>query len=249
MKQFPECWTLVVAVGAFGLGCGPKQEGGGAAAAPTAQVATQKSADMVGRCGPEGLIDDCEDNNNQVMKQGGRAGYWYSMVDSEGSTIEPPGGSTFTMTQGGAKGSGYAAHVKGKIPFTAKPYAGMGFNFVDPPGPYDASKYAGISFFAKRGSSGALPKVRLKIPDVNTEPNAGVCKACFNDFGADLELSEDWVEYVLTWADAKQMPDWGDPRPPAIEPSKLYAVQWQVNTRNKEFDFWVDDIAFLGCQK
>jgi endoglucanase len=246
MKHIPELCTLVLAAGAFGLGCGGKQQA--AAAAPVAQVATQKSADQVGRCGPEGLIDDCEDGNNQVLKQGGRGGYWYSMVDTEGSTIEPAAGSTFVMTQGGSKGSGYAAHVKGKIAFSAKPYGGMGFNFVDPPEAYDASKFGGISFFAKRGSSGQ-PKVRLKIPDVDTDPKAGVCKACFNDFGADLELSEDWVEYVLTWEDAKQMPDWGDPRPPAIQPNKIYAVQWQASTRSKDYDVWVDDVAFVGCKK
>ncbi len=245
MKQLAEWCTFLVAVSAAAAGCGPKQDGGGP---PPPQIATQKSADVVGRCGPEGLIDDCEDGNNQILKQDTRAGYWYSAVDTEGSTIEPPAGSAFPMTRGGAKGSGYAAHIKGKIAFSAKPFAVLGFNFVDPKDVYDASKYAGFSFYAKRGA-GSFPKVRLKIPDVDTDPQGNVCKACFNDFGMDLELSEDWVEYVVTWGDTHQMPDWGDPRPPAIQPSKLYSVQWQVNTRSKEYDLWVDDIAFLGCKK
>jgi hypothetical protein len=29
--------------------------------------------------------------------------------------------------------------------------------------------------------------------------------------------------------------------------SKIYGVQFQVNVKNAEFDIWVDDIQFTGC--
>ena len=45
-------------------------------------------------CGPEGMIDDLEDNNNQVMVKDGRSGYWYTFVDEAGSTIEPTAGAS-----------------------------------------------------------------------------------------------------------------------------------------------------------
>jgi endoglucanase len=246
MRKLVEWCALAATAIAVASGCGAKQAGGGP---PPPQVATQKTADMVGRCGPEGLLDDCEDGNNQILKQDTRGGYWYSAVDTEGSTVEPPAGSAFPMTQGGARGSGYAAHIQGKIAVSAKPYAVVGFNFVDPKDAYDASKFGGVTFWAKSGSADANPKVRLKLPDINTDPQGSQCTACFNDFGVDLVLSTDWTEYVLTWQDAQQMPDWGAPRPPSITSNKLYAVQWQTNTRGKEYDIWVDDIAFVGCKK
>ena len=85
-------------------------------------------------------------------------------------------------------------------------------NFVDPKAPYDASKAAGISFWAKRGEN-STGKVRLKVPDVNTDPEGGVCKEpnneCFNDFGYDLNLTTDCKQYIFPWKSMRQMPGWG----------------------------------------
>ena len=55
------------------------------------------------------------------------------------------------MSAGGANGSKHSAHMSGKVGGGAVVYAGMGFNFVDPKGPYNASGYKGISFWAKAG--------------------------------------------------------------------------------------------------
>ena len=72
-------------------------------------------------------------------------------------------GGTFAMSEGG-KSSQFAARFHGKIGTGAPLFGGMGMNFVDPKAPYDASKYAGISFWAKKGEN-STPKVRLKVPD------------------------------------------------------------------------------------
>lgn len=200
-------------------------------------------------CGPEGLIEDGEDNNNQTNVAGGRGGYMYTFVDKAGSTIDPPSGESggiFTPAQGGAEGSQYALRMKGSVGAAAVVYAGMGLNFVDPKGPYDASKYKGVAFWAKKGPN-STGKVRLKVPDINTDPDGKVCSECFNDFGYDLNLTEEWTRYVVPFDQMKQLQGWGSPRKNSIDPSKLYGVQFQVNDKGQTYDIWIDNVEFTGC--
>ncbi len=200
-------------------------------------------------CPASGLFDDGEDNNNQVLLQEGRAGYWYTYADNDGSTIDPPPGATggiFSFTQGGAHGSAYAARMKGSIAKASVVFAAMGANFADPRSPYDASKYGGISFWAKRGPN-TTPKVRFKIPDAATDPEGGKCTDCYNDFGVNLSLSEDWTPYTVLFSSLKQERGWGSPHPKSIDASQVYAVHFQVNDKGKDYDVWVDDLAFTGC--
>lgn len=212
--------------------------------------AEAKTSDAARACPKDlGVISDGENGSNQVADIQGRGGYWYTFVDEAGSSITPEAGSrggTFQMTPGGASGSKAAAHMSGKLGGGGTLYAGMGLNFVDPKGTYDAGKYGGVSFWAKKGA-GSTGKVRLKVPDVATDPDGKQCTECFNDFGLDLELSEEWTEYTIPFSGMKQMKGWGSPRPDGIEPSKLYGLQWQVNDPGAAFDIWVDEIAFTGC--
>ncbi len=60
------------------MGCVPP----GAHVAPPGSVALKE-------CGPDGVIDDMEDNNNQITVTGERGGYWYTYVDKDGSTVWP----------------------------------------------------------------------------------------------------------------------------------------------------------------
>ncbi len=198
-------------------------------------------------CPPEAKIEDGEDNNNQVLVQDGRSGYVYTFADSTGTTIDPVGGGQFSMTAGGANGSRFALHINGQLSSAAAVYAAMGMNFADPKGPYDASKYQGISFFAKKGP-GSTSKVRVKLSDKNTDPDGGVCGACSNDFGMQLTLTEDWQKFIVPFSALRQESGWGNPRPRSVDPQAVYAVQFQVNEKNKPFDVWVDDLAFTGCQ-
>jgi endoglucanase len=213
--------------------------------------AVSEGPETYNTCGDEGLIDDGEDGNNQSKPAGGRGGYWYTFIDStgSGSTVWPePGeqGSAFAMSKGGVNGSKFAANAKGRVGTAKDVFGALGLNFVDPMGLYDASKYKGVAFWAKRGA-GSYAKVRFKIPDVSTHDAGGVCRACFNDFGADIMLSEIWQQYVFTWRKLKQQPGWGSPRPHALKPAKLFALQWQVSQPDASFDIWVDDVEFIGC--
>ena len=196
-------------------------------------------------CEGQAMIENAEDRNDQVLLRGGRSGYIYTFLDKAGSTITPPE-SSFRMEKGGANGSKFAANFKGHVGTGAIVFSGMGVNFVDPKDKYDASKYAGIAFFAKRGES-STGKVRLKVPDMNTDPDGAVCTECFNDFGGELNLTTDWKKYIFPFKKMSQEPDWGAPRKPHIVPSTIYGVQFQVKVPNANYDIWVDDLQFL-CQ-
>jgi hypothetical protein len=197
-------------------------------------------------CPPEATIEDAEDTNNQILDQDGRNGYIYTYADSEGTTIDPAGGGPFTMTPGGANGSQYALRMSGQLANSGVVYAATGMNFVDPKGPYDASKYKGISFYAKKGP-GSTSKVRIKVPDKNTDPDGGVCGACANDFGMNLKLSEEWQKFIVPFSSLRQDSGWGNPRPRSVASEAVFAVQFQVNEKGRPFDVWIDDLAFTGC--
>ncbi|HEY4186865.1 MAG TPA: hypothetical protein VGP07_17450 [Polyangia bacterium] len=197
-------------------------------------------------CGPDGTIDDLEDNNNQISVVGDRGGYWYTYADKEGSTIWPvegDKGGTFSMVEGGHD-SKFAVEMKGKLAPASIVYAAMGLNFLDPKEPYDASKFDGITFFAKRApnTSGRLV---VKMPDGNTDPDGGVCSACFNDFGATLNITEQWQRYVVPFRDMVQEPFWGAPRKPHLDSKKIFAIHFETKTSGADFDITVDDIAFV----
>jgi endoglucanase len=229
----------------FFLLTGAFATGSSGCVAPGAQVSGSGSAALK-ECGPGGVIDDFEDNNNQNNVVDGRGGYWYTYVDKVGSTVWPEAGEqggTFTPSEGG-NNSKFAGEVKGKIGTAAIVYGALGMNFVDPKGSYDGSKYEGITFFAKRASN-STGKVRLKVPDVSTDAEGGICSECFNDFGTDLNLTEQWQRFVIPFHDMKQMEGWGAPRRAHIDSSKIFGLQWQTQVQGADYDFAVDNVAFV----
>jgi endoglucanase len=208
-------------------------------AAPASKAASASSCESLA------LIEDGEDADDRTLVRAGRGGYFYTYTDEEGSTIRPKD-DKFGMSQGGANGSRYALRVKGSLAKSAQAFAGVGLNFVDPKSPYDVSLYQGLAFFAKRGSPEAASSVRMKLPDPNTDPEAGVCSECYNDFGVDFQISDEWTRYVIDFKDLSQQAGWGNPRPESIAP-RVFGIQWQVSTSGAHYDLWIDDITFLGC--
>jgi hypothetical protein len=214
-------------------------------------ASTPKSAPTRAAVGPDlrecpsGVIDDLEDGNSQILTNEDRGGYWYTYSDSFGTTITPE--DEFAPSAGGANGSSRAAHISGKTGDRKNVWAGMAFALANPKGPYDASKYKGISFWARRGSNKSTAQVYFRVPDGNTTPDGGVCKDCFNDFAANVKLNTQWTKYTFPFDSLKQEPGWGEPRP-RITPSKIYELQWQIKTRNVDFDVWVDDVKLVGCE-
>jgi len=204
----------------------------------------------LGGCTRAHVIDDGEDNDHRVIVQSDRGGYMYTFVDDAGSTITPTAGSqggVFAFHVGGANGSMMGARFYGKLGSGELVYAGYGMNLKEPKDGFDAGEFDGLSFFARR-EAGSSPKMRIKIPDVNTDPEGGVCTQCYNDFGMDFELTEDWKQYIVPFGEMRQMPYWGAPRPSSIDPKGLYAIQFQVNSPGATYDLWVDDITLYGCR-
>jgi endoglucanase len=231
----PFLLALLAVAPAFSFGC----------VTPGAHVASPGS-EPIKTCGPDGTIEDFEDGNNQINVVGDRGGYWYTYVDKEGSTVSPePGdqGGTFAPVEGGHE-SKYAAEFKGKLAGKSIVYAAMGLNFEDPKSPFDASQYAGITFWAKRAAA-STSRLTVKLPDGNTDPDGQVCSACFNDYGYAVNVGEQWSRFVLPFHDLRQEPDWGAPRRPHVDASKLFAIHWEAKAPGAEYDFLVDDIAFI----
>jgi endoglucanase len=204
------------------------------------------------------LLEDMEDNDNRSLTQDGRGGYWFSFKDDRGTSVnpdsdsqttwcKPPPSKLFPMASGGANGSKYSARINGKLAKTDNgQWAGMGFALSDGKASckFDASKYKGISFWAKK-APGSIGTVRLKVPDAQTDPDGKICKQCFNDHGMTFEFTDVWTQYTVPFKAMKQE-DWG-PKDAGIDATKIYGVQFQVNVKNAEFDIWVDDIQFTGC--
>jgi hypothetical protein len=195
-------------------------------------------------------ISDCESANKTSFVEG-RGGYWYTFLDTKdngGSEIWPLAGvlgGTFEMSEGGAIGTAHQARMKGKIGGGDIVYAGMGLNFVDPKGAYDASRYGGVSFWAKK-NPGSTGQVRLKVPDAQTDPDGKQCKQCFNDHGLNLDLYDEWTFYTVPFKSMHQE-DWG-PKDGGIDPSKLYGIQFQVTEKSAPFDISIDELKFTGCR-
>ncbi|MFV8752903.1 glycoside hydrolase family 9 protein [Nannocystaceae bacterium ST9] len=199
-------------------------------------------------CTRAAVIEDGENNDHQVVLHADRNGYIYTFRGAD-TQIEPTAGldgGVFTMSLGGANGSQYAARMHGTIGSDDGAFAGLGFNFSEPVAGFDASKYEGISFFARRGAD-STASVRLKLPDRATSPEGGECTECYNDFGADLELEEEWQHYVFRFEELAQLPDWGAPRPASVDAAALHGIQLQATGAGAKFDVWIDDLAFLGC--
>lgn len=221
---------------------------GGCSGRATADSAAPAGVPVFRGCGRVAVVEDGEDNDHQVRKSEDRNGYLHTYADDKGTEIVPVAGAkggTFAMSEGGANGSMYAARASGKIGSGDVVYGGIGLNFVDPKGPYDASRYEGVSFFARSAAGPA--SLRLKVPDASTDPDGGVCSECFNDFGETVQVDEHWRQYIVPFATMAQLPGWGAPRPANVDPSKIYGLQWQVDAAGSEFDFYVDDITFFGC--
>lgn len=196
-------------------------------------------------CAEKALIENAEDQDDQIMLREGRGGYLYTYHDTAGSKIQP-GENNFKMEAGGAPGSKYAIHVRGKTGSGGEIYAGVGFDFKSTPETYDASMYKGVAFNA-RIKAGTESHFRFKVGDVNTDVKGKICKECDNDFGTPFKPTDEWTRYEVLFADLKQEAGWGQPRPPAVEPAKVMGVKWQIVTPNAAFDLWIDDVSFVGC--
>jgi len=184
------------------------------------------------------VLEDWEDGDSRATSSQGPSGAWHSYTDTSGSTLAPNG--AFLPARGGAHGSQYAGHIQGKLGSAQHVWAGLAERFGAPATPQDLSQWRRVCFQAK-GSG----RARLDMPDANTDPEGGVCKQCYNYFGANFNLSADWQEQCFELDSLTQTCCYGEARP-ALAVEKVLGLSWSAHTPGADYDLWVDDIQ-LRC--
>lgn len=235
------------------------------------------------------LLSDFKDGGNHVVfnntapfyagATSGRSGYWYVFADNFAvGTSECPNGSVsgtgfFPDAPGYDGTQDFAAHIFGMVgaacgaPYTTCPFAGVGFNFLKPAGPYNASAWAttdfshGLQFYAKWGPTSNAAGVFVKFVEVETGTPAegGSCVGGgVNAMGQTLQCDDHYC-YELTsqittsWS-LQQIPmtppilapqGWGNMSPP-WDPVSLIGVQWEFDNTfpSANYDLWIDDVSF-----
>jgi D-alanyl-D-alanine carboxypeptidase len=197
---------------------------------PTAAEATASG----GAC-RDLLVDDLDDGDTHSSGSPGASGDWKSFKDTSGTSLSP---EPFVSAPGGALGSKHAAHIAGKTGSARGTWAGVEVA-AHGDTPYDLSPWARVCFRAK-GSGRAF----FNMADVNTNPAGGVCKQCYNNFGAFFSLTPSWQEHCFSFEELTQAGRWGEPLP-AVVPAKVYTLAWSVNERNADYDLWIDDVRLV----
>jgi len=190
--------------------------------------------------GPPSLIDDLEDGDLQIIETEGRQGSWFTFDDEtgehSGALVESPG----------RDGTGSALHISGSGFTSWGGGVGLYLNELDDTRSfYDASRYSGITFWAKVGE-GSGSDFFVMVPDRNTQPEGGVCSSCYDHFHAPLTLTSEWQQYTLAWGRLQQQ-GFGDAET-SVSPAQLYAIQFQWD-EGQAFDLWLDDIAFTTTSR
>jgi endoglucanase len=189
-----------------------------------------------------GVAGDCDVSiasgaSDRADQLAGRGGYFFTFADQLGTSIAPLP-EEYAPTGG-------LARVRGRLGSRQPAFAGLGLNLTEPVGFYDASRYTGLAFEAKSGPG--IDEVRLGVTDVNTSPDGERCSECYNDFGANLELSSDWQEYRFSFEALYQQPGWGSPRPAQIEPRALRSILFTIFGQDEDYDLTIRNLRFLGC--
>jgi hypothetical protein len=243
--------------GASGSGSGTAGSSGGQAGSAAAGSGGGEMVDCSALPLPmntDDIVSTFEDGTGSVAQVAGRGGGFYMFNDGSGTQTPPPGGLP-DATEMSRCGGMYALCMSGHD-FTVWG-AGMGTDL----GPvtmdgdmmvkssWDASAYSGISFWAK-ANAGSAVALRVSLKDANTAPEGGVCdpmvdsgaEACNDDWGRNLNLTEQWAPYTIMYSDMAQS-NWGK-QFPAFDAEHVFSIQFQVN-KGLDFDLCIDDLAFV----
>jgi hypothetical protein len=202
------------------------------------------------------LIDDMEDGDINIRPAGGRVGTWSSFSDGtasgtesfEMSDMDPPHIITGDAPAGAV--SKHAVHIQGGG------YSGWGagwmvdFNAETTRLPYDASKYAGVVFWAR--SRGAPTEVKVAFPDLLSDTAGGICdpndtrvggRGCYDDYAQNITLTQEWRRYEIAFTSIITG-NWGLRH--QFDAQHLFGMKFSVMPSYALFDAWVDDLAFYS---
>jgi hypothetical protein len=254
------CAVAILSLGVV-AGCGDDHDlGGSLVALEGGAGAPSELPGGIGLCSQGAeleLIDDMENDDPSIVFSEGRSGSWF--VFNNGTGIQRPSLDElpFPMAKlASPRGeSHYAAWTSGEdfIGWGG----GIGFE-LRTQSSYDGSGYAGFAFWARRGAD-ASARLRADVHDRNTTPLGRICDgratcdrngpcdpalmACYDNFGVDVELDEDWQFYSFSWDELSQV-GWSGNTYDAITSTAIYGIRFQSEPE-KHFEFWIDDVAFV----
>jgi hypothetical protein len=194
-------------------------------------------------------FEDGSKNTNPKL-YGGADGVWMDTTFA-GNTI-----SGDMIDSPGANGTSKCAHIYGTLTDKGDgqyPAFQLQGNFKST-GYYDASAFTGIKFYYKCPPTDKSIKRRFGIGIAGTLPTSmgGSCTgACFNNFGANMTVSPDWVAVSYSFADLKRESGWGDPvSPPDLTDhlKEFISLVWANSANNTPgsyaIDYSVDEVEF-----
>jgi hypothetical protein len=199
-----------------------------------------------GHCAPDivivadDVIDDFEDQNIVIGSAGARIGNWYPYGDGTGAVNMAI--TTLPGTRGPA--SAFGLHTDGSG-FTSWG-SGVGADLKNSGGaqatkePYDASAYAGVTFWARAETAAA---VTLVLPNKDTDAAGDTCVVCDHHYLRALTLTTTWQRYTVLFSELSLEPG-GDPVPTAFAADGVVSVQFRFNP-GSVYDVWIDDVAFV----
>jgi hypothetical protein len=191
----------------------------------------------------EELIDDMNDGDRFLAKAGARVGAWKVSNDgTPGGTMYPDPNSPFVPTDTGDPEFKFAIYVKA-TGFTSDYSSSFSLGLG---APYNASKYTGISFWAK--SDAGSQYARALFPDKDTDPDAGLCSMsgpasnrCYDHYGYRFQFAPGWNKYIINWKNLTQ-DGWGR-KGNSFDPSTLFEIIFQF-PENATYAVWLDNLAF-----
>lgn len=188
----------------------------------------------------EDLVDDMNDGDSLIIFTNGRAGAWTTYHDTltPNTKIFPDGVLSMSYTNDVCHG--FAAHVVGG-PFAqfAGFSAGLG-------GPYNATAYRGLTFWAMSVTNTTL---RVAFPDIDTDPAGARCSpaggatGCFDHWGSYVVLNSGWNKITVLFTSLQQ-DGWGN-LAPTFRADTVFSAQFNIAAPQSIFDVWVDDVALL----
>jgi hypothetical protein len=189
------------------------------------------------------------------------SGYWdWSNDASMGSTVMPATTATLMAAAPGANGTTKSLHVSGAM------HTGWGAALAAELSngcPFDASKYGGISFWAKgtstvfEGANKLL--VLVGMPEFIPTENGGFCNDtvmpadpnCYARHRVLIDLAADWKQYTIVWADLA--PPTYLANGPMFNPNRVRDIVFNASGPSGDatkmpatFDFYVDELKFVA---
>lgn len=194
------------------------------------------------------VLDDMEELGAQRCTSGGCLRTWYTVNDGSpgGTQVPQPGTPSAPEAIVDGSASGVAMHMTGSG-FSAWG-ATLGLRVsTERLEPFDASRYAGVTFAAKGKIDGPI-RLALLINELVPVEAGGSCRSeladCFKYHGVELAITSTWQRYRVSFGELQREDCWHG----GFNPSQLVGIEFSVPDPHSlnSFELWVDDVALVG---